>query len=177
MDHSFSRLFLLFCSTVFIRAAEYCPGNTLFQCPDYCCAYRTCCSDCEKSIVTQHCYTPFPIGIVISAIGGSITGIILFSLMVCICCGCICSKRTGIQRRGRVFRQAQPTVTVITQSGYPQGQVIYPQGQVVYPEGQIAYPNPSAPADNTSPGLPPPYPVVQQGYPPAYTPNCEQNNK
>ena len=145
-------------SVTLIQGGEFCP-NTFFQCPDYCCGTLRCCSSCSQSVlshpecVTYYSYsTPGIIGGIVS----SIIGFIIILTIILLCCGCICSTRTGIQRRGHIISTQQATVTVVTQmpAAHPQGHHAYPPPSYNYPPAVQGdqYKYPQAPYPTNPPG-------------------------
>lgn len=176
-DKVYIRFLFILLSIGLCRGLEYCL-NDFRLCPNYCCEDRICCSKCSRSVRDHsECYS-YPIPAIAGGIMSSITVIIVVSITISICCGCICSERTGIHRRGRVFHDGSTTVTVISQApnGFPPDPnayqntfQTYQQGQNVYHiQGQYMYP-PMPPGVSYG-QVPPPYPVHQNyGNPPAYS--------
>ena len=110
-------VFLVLLGIVAIESLEQCPNSSII-CRRYCCkSYRIlyCCNSCKLSYqIHPGCRERSTISV--SIILGTIVAVLLLtfiiSLIVSICCGCVCSSKTGIHRRNHVIPSEVSNLTV-----------------------------------------------------------------
>lgn len=132
-------LLVVFYFVVVNNAYEVCPNNMMY-CPYYCCSQGRllfCCSSCRASYrYHAACYSAMYISYsaIVGIIFSMIFVLVIIGLTISVCCGCVCSSRTGIHRRGRVIPDEEVYNLTVFNAQY-QHERVAPPYTVNYQQG------------------------------------------